>query len=426
MKNPALPRFLSCLLLVSACASARAGDWPAYRGPNHDGASPERVMVAPWTGGGPRQIWKAPTPTGFSSFAVGGGKAFTLVQRSIEGVNLEVCVAVDAQTGKELWAQKFGFAQYDKGGDSGGGGDGPRSTPTVDGKSVYVYDGHMILACLDADTGKIVWSKDILKEHQGQPIHWQNASSPLIDGELVFVAGGGPGQALLGINKRNGAVVWKGQDDKATHSTPIATTILGTRQVVFFTQTGLVSVAPQNGQVLWRYPFKYSTSTAISPVVYNDIVYCSAGYGVGGGACRIAKSGFSFTATEIWRKPNQSVNHWSTPVVKDGYLYGMFSFKEYGKGPMKCVEIATGNEVWAQPGFGPGNCILVGNQLVTLTDQGQLVLVDANPKAYAERARAQVVGGKCWSTPAFSNGRIYVRSTTEGACLEVAARTAAR
>src|SRR2546428_118693 len=195
MKISPLPRSLSCLLLVAACASSRAGDWPAYRGPNHDGISPERVMLAPWIGGGPRQIWKAPTPTGFSSFAIGGGKALTLVQRNIGGVNLGVCIAPGAQPGQGVWAQDVGVANLDKGGDSGGGGDGPRSTPTIDGKFVYVYDAHMLLACLDADTGKVVWSKDILKEHQGQPIHWQNASSPLIDGELIFVAGGGPGQA---------------------------------------------------------------------------------------------------------------------------------------------------------------------------------------------------------------------------------------
>src|SRR5205814_493283 len=130
------------------------------------------------------------------------------------------------------------------------------------------------LACLNATTGKTVWSKDILSEYGGKNIDWQNAASPLIEGDLLFVAGGGPGQALLALDKKDGHVVWKGQDDRMTHATPIATTILGVRQVVFFTQKGLVSVVPTSGDVLWRYDFPYRTSTAASPVVCGNIVHC--------------------------------------------------------------------------------------------------------------------------------------------------------
>ncbi len=362
-------------------------------------------------------------------FVRGRGRAFTLMQRSLEGVNTEVCVAFDAQSGKELWAARFGYAKYKGGGDSGTsdnkGGDGPRSTPATDGKSVFVLDSHLVLASLDAASGKLFWKKDIVAEHAGRVIAWENAASPLLEGNLIFVAGGGAGQSLLAFNKTTGAVVWKTGDETMTHATPIIATMLGVRQVIFFTQSGLVSVLPQTGQPLWRYAFKYNTSTAASPVVWNDIVYCSAGYGVGAGACRVSKSGTGFAATEIWRKPNDLINHWSTPVVKDGYLYGMFSFKKYGEGPMKCVEIATGAEKWSQPGFGPGQVILAGNEVMALSDKGELVLVEATPKGYAEIARAKVVGGKCWSTPAFANGRVFVRSTTEAACVDVGARASA-
>jgi hypothetical protein len=241
---------------------------------------------------------------------------------------------------------------------------------------------------------------------------------------LVFVAAGGTGQSLLGINKKTGKVVWKTGDDKITHATPVIATILDQRQVIFFTQTGLVSVTPDAGKELWRYPFKYSTSTAASPIVCGDIVYCSAGYDVGGGACRIAKTGNGFSATEIWRiTGNKSVaNHWSTPVYKDGYLYGMFSFKRYGVGPLKCVEVATGKIAWEQKGFGAGNVILAKDKLLALADDGELVAVDPNPKEYKEISRFQAIAGKCWSTPALSEGHIYVRSTKEGACFEDAGR----
>ena len=112
-------------------------------------------------------------------------------------------------------------------------------------------------------------------------------------------------------------------------------------------------------------------------------------------------------------------NHWSTPVCKDGYLYGMFCFKKFKTGPLKCVELATGEVKWEQPGFGQGNVILVGDKLLALTDEGELVVVEATPDAYKDICRTQAVKGKCWSTPALSDGRIYVRSCEEGVCLDV-------
>src|SRR5208283_6159508 len=147
-----------------------------------------------------------------------------------------------------------------KGTPDNNGGDGPRSTPTYDDGKVYTYSSRMVLQCLDAGTGKQIWACNLIKEHAGRNIHWQSAASPLIDGDLVFVAGGGAGQSLLAFDKRNGRVVWQGQDDKMTHSTPVAATLLGQRQIIFFTQSGLVSVVPKTGVVLWRYPFRYSGS----------------------------------------------------------------------------------------------------------------------------------------------------------------------
>jgi len=150
------------------------------------------------------------------------------------------------------------------------------------------------------------------------------------------------------------------------------------------------------------------------------VVYCSAGYDVGGGACKVAKTGFTFTATQLWQTPGNTevANHWSTPVCKDGYLYGMFSFKSPGKGPLKCVQIATGAVKWVQPGFGQGNVVLADGKVLALADNGDLVVVEPTPEAYKEVGRIKAVEGKCWSTPAVSNGCIYVRSTQEGACLD--------
>jgi len=412
-------------LLAAALLAGGAGaaDWPQYRGPDQTGRSAETATVT-WPAAGPKVVWKVPTPTGFSSFAVAGGRAYTLIAR--EGK--ETCIALDAATGKELWAAPLGAAKYPGGGDAGTpdnkGGDGPRCTPTVNDGRVYVLDQHIVLYALDAANGRQLWSHDVMHEYAGRNIGWNSAASPVMDGDRLFVGGGGPGQSLLAFDQHSGQLLWKGQDEVITHATPVVATILGERQVIFFMKSGLVAVDVKDGKRLWRFPHPFSVSTAAAPVVAGDVVYCSAGYGVGSAACRISKAGHEFKATELWRIPGDKLvaNHWSTPVFKDGFLYGMFSFKKYGVGPLKCVELATGHVRWEKPGFGAGNVILVGDQLVALADDGQLVIVAAQPSAYRELCRFHALTGKCWSTPAFSNGRIYVRSTKEGACLAPAGR----
>ncbi len=421
-------KILLKMFAVTALLAGRvsAVEWTQFRGPNHDGSTPERILTS-WPADGLRQIWKTPLQDGFSAITVGDGEAFTLVTRDVDGADQEVCVALDANTGKELWSQPLGVAHYDGGGNKGtldnAGGDGPRSTPTYDGGKVYTYSSRMALQCFDARTGKEIWGHNLLKEYAGHNIHWESAASPLIDGGLVFVAGGGPGQALLAFDKNTGHVVWKGQDDMMTQSTPVAATLLGVRQIIFYTQRGLVSVAPQTGAVLWRYPFRFITAAAMSPVVCGDMVYCSAGYSVGSSACRVSKTTEGFAATRLWYQPaNVFASHWSTPVCANGYLYGIFGQAKFGTAPLGCVEMATGRLVWTHAGFGPGGCTLVNGNVLVLSDAGDLVLVKATPSAYTEIARSHVLAGKCWNSAGVSDGRIYARSTKEGVSLDVSVK----
>ena len=415
-------RTLLPLLLTGAIL--HAADWPQYRGPTNDGKTPEQI-AKPWTSAPPKQLWKVPSDSGFSSFVVAGGRAFCLALKEVDGIKQEAIMALDANTGKDLWTGALGSAKYDGGGDSGtkenSGGDGPRSTPTIIGDRVCTLSGQLLMRCYDAAKGNVLWTRDILKDNHGRNIQWENAASPLLEGGLLYVGGGGTGESLLAINPADGAVVWKGFDEKITHATPVAATILGQRQIIFFLQSGLLAVEPKTGKELWRYAFPYKTSTAASPVVFNDIVYCSAGYGVGAGAVKVSKEGSGWASKEIYRitGDKQLANHWSTPVCKDGFLYGMFQFKEFGKGPVKCADISTGAIKWDKPGFGPGQVILAGNQVLALSDAGDLVLIAADPSAYKELARAHILEGKCWTTPILANGRIYARSTKEAVCLEV-------
>jgi outer membrane protein assembly factor BamB len=407
----------------------QAANWPQYRGPDHNGITPEPVAHR-WPVAGPESLWSVPAPGGFSSFSILNGRAVTLITRSVEGADREVCVAFDAQTGKELWATPIGVAKYDGGGDSGTqgnrGGDGPRSTPALAGDRVYVTSAQLTLTCLDAASGNRIWSHDLVREFNGKNISWQNAASAVLDGDRVFVAGGGPGQTFLAFNQSDGAVAWKSGDDRITHATPVPATLHDVRQIIFFTQRGLTSLRADDGTLLWRFPFPFKVSTAASPVVAGDLVYCSAGYGVGAAVARITRQGDRFEARELWRlKGDKPVaNHWSTPVFHKGHLYGMFSFKDYGSGPLKCINILTGRVAWEKEGFGAGNVILAGETLVALSDSGELVLVEPRPDSYRELGRAKVIEGKCWSTPSLSGGRAYLRSTRQGVCIDVAPRQA--
>src|SRR5581483_3633700 len=159
--------------ITSLSPLAWSADWTQYRGPNHDGSSPEKILKK-WPAGGPRELWKVPLTTGFSSFAVGGGEAFTLVKRSEAGADQEVCVALDAISGQEAWSVPLGIAKYEGGGDSGApdnkGGDGPRSTPAFDDGRVYTLSARLVLKCVGAADGKEIWSKDLVKENAGRLI----------------------------------------------------------------------------------------------------------------------------------------------------------------------------------------------------------------------------------------------------------------
>lgn len=411
---------LPTLLSLALATTAFSADSGTFRGPAGNGILPA-VAGAKWS---LKQVWKTPTNSGFSSFAVSGGKVFTLVTGESDGNTGEMLLCLEERSGKELWSKPLSVvSKYDGGGDAGApdnkGGDGSRSTPVVNGGKVYVIDSMLCVFCFDVATGKEVWKHDVMKENDGVQIKWQNAASPLIDGDILMLAGGGAGQALLGLDKNTGKVVWKGEDDKMTHASPILADILGVHQAIFFTQKGLVGVVPQSGKVIWRADFPFKVSTAASPVVWQDIVYCSAGYGVGAGAFKLSKDGAGLKAEQIWRRENECFNHWSTPVVKDGYLYGMFSFKEYGNGPLACVDIRTGQDKWKEGGFGPGQVILAGDKIIATSDKGEIVVSEAKPDKYTEVKRQDVLEGKVWSYPVLADDHLFARSTVEGVCLEL-------
>lgn len=369
-------------------------------------------------------VWKKTINPAWSSITVSGGRAFTQVNRLVSDEPREVCIALNADTGAELWAASLDQAAYPDAGT--GSTDGPRSTPSVDGDRVYVFTSYLRLFCLRVDTGDVVWNRDFIAEFPGtEVIDWQNAASPLIVGDLIFLNSNVANQRLMAVRKSDGVTVWSGQTDTMTHATPVYATIAGMPQVVFQTLGGLVGVTPETGAVLWRYRFApSSTSTASTPIVADDYVYGSCAYAKGAWTARVTKSGATFSVEQAnYTGANSAYqNHWATPVHHEGFLY---SIVERSSHSLACFSLAGRTNRWITSTVGSGSpgfasLIKVGGKLVILRESGELVLVEPNPVAYTEIARYQALTGTSWNHPAFSNGRIYARSNKQIVALDVA------
>lgn len=423
--NFAANRHLNWLCgLFMACLAAAGADWTQYRGPNHDGVSTDRINKL-WSGSITNPVWLVPVTNGPCSLTVAGGRIFTQIRRSIEAVDKEVCVALSTANGDELWATTVDDAIYDGG---VGFDDGPRSTPSIDGDSVYVLSSYLNLYRLNATNGAIIWQKDLKVLYGSSVIGWQNAASPLIENGLIYLNANCAESTLLALHTSDGSLAWRSQDEAMTHSTPVLATIDGVRQVVFATQSGLVSVNSQSGTLLWKfpYPFFYSTSLGASPVVHSNMVFVGGAhaYNMGSVVTEVHLTNNAWTTSMLWFT-NNPASHWMTPVAFQGYLYGQFGIQFYDATPatqLKCIDMRTGDVKWSVDNFGHGGTLLVDNHLVVITETGDLVLAKPDPTGYTELGRFQAIPdyfgdtNKCWNTPAVADGRVYVRSTSFLAC----------
>jgi outer membrane protein assembly factor BamB len=413
--------FAIAFLTVAVSASlAIAADWPRYRGPNNDGVAEDAKLDKLAL----TQVWKQSVGDAFGQIAVVGDKAYLMAERAGD----EFCVCLNAATGKEIWGTRIDKTIKD------GNGNGPRSTPAIDGKLIYAFGTNLKLFCLDLDTGKEVWKHDLVAEHGAKVLTWGSASSPLVIGDVVLVTGGGAGKGISAFKKTTGELAWAKTSEAYTHSTPTVATINGKLQAICLMKSGLVAVDPANGDVLWTFPISKAASAgavAASPVVGGkdgDVVYYSIGYNVGAGACRVAKDGDKWSAKELWSTPGKNQTTWSTAVYRGGYIYGLFGHNE-AKGPLACLDIETGNVKWSQANFSSqGGLILTGDKLLVQTLTGDLVLVSASPDSFKELGRQTILKDKDWTAPTLVNGLVFVRNssakqggnTAEMACFKIA------
>jgi outer membrane protein assembly factor BamB len=190
--------------------------------------------------------------------------------------------------------------------------------------------------------------------------------------------------------------------------------------VVAFTADALLGASLDDGKILWRVPLETNAKRhAATPVVDGDNVIVNS-HTIGLVAFRISKDTGGLTATPAWANKDLKINL-ATPVLVDGHLYCQGANKDY-----ICAEAATGKLKWSQPGFGQGrrdysSTIVVGKNLLVLTEDGTLLLLQPNPNKYTELARLQVCGNT-WSFPAYANGKLYVRDTRNLQCIDLAAK----
>lgn len=379
-------------LSVPVFAQAKA-NWPQWRGPNRDGISKETGLLKQWPAEGPPLVWKAAgAGRGFSSFSVANGRLITMGLRG----DREFVVAFDVATGKEAWATPHGGAfQNDR-------GDGPRGTPTVDGDRIYALGGSGDLSALDAKSGRVVWTKNVLKEFGGRNITWGISESPLVVGNKLLVNAGGPGASIVALNKSDGSLIWKSQSDKAGYSSAIPVEINGATQVVFFTQERAVGLDLKDGKLLWEYAKPSNrVANAATPIARGNRVFISSDYGTGGGVVEIKPDG---TAQEVWFTKDMR-NHHSSSVLVGDHLYG------FSSAILTAVKFDTGEIAWRDRSVGKGSLVYADGRLYCFSERGVVGLVEATPAGYVERGRFQIEAGslETWTHPVVAGGRLYLR-----------------
>jgi outer membrane protein assembly factor BamB len=378
-------------------------DWYRWRGPDLNGISKESGWQSQWSGEGPRRVWKASVGTGFSSITVSQGRVFTMGNQA----NRDSVVCLDAATGRESWRYSYECPtdpHYYEGGTS--------CTPTVDGDRVYTLSRRGHLICLEAATGKVVWQRQLVRELELTVPEWGFAGSPLVEGEMLIV---NVGSAGLAVRKGDGQTVWSSGRESSGYSSAVPLTLGGRRYVALAGFRSIMVLEAATGRLRWEHPWKTQYDiNAADPVVMGDRLFISSGYDHGGAVIALGESGVSV----VWESKVLR-NQFSSAVVIDGNLYGI----DGNNGQpcfLKCVNPANGEVRWSQGGGKMGNLMAADGKLIVQWESGEVVVVEANPARYVERGRAQLLGGKCWTQPVLSQGRLYCRNA-EGTvvCVDV-------
>lgn len=407
------PRLLPVLLALQTAAFAAPHDWPQWRGPDRSDVSRETGLLQKWPAGGPKKLWTFENAgNGYSGPAIVNGRLFTLGTRD----GKEVVLALDAATGKEIWAAPMdGILANDWGG-------GPRGTPTVDGDRVYALSGTGGLHCLALGDGKVIW-KASLKALGGSVPKWGYTESVLVDGNLVLATPGGGKGTVAALDKATGKLVWQSKEltDAAHYSSIVPAVIHGKKQYVQRTERQVFGLNPETGGVLWQTDFQGRTAVIPTPVVKDNFVYVTAGYGSG---CKQVEISPTNTVRVVYENKVMRNHHGGVVLV------GEHVFGHDDPSGWACQNFKTGEEIWKVKNLGKGAIAYADGRLYLLEENtGNVALIEASSQGWKEHGRFRIEPqtkirserGKVWTHPVISNGKLYLRDQDIIVCYDVKA-----
>ncbi|MGE3309851.1 MAG: PQQ-binding-like beta-propeller repeat protein [Limisphaerales bacterium] len=386
-------------------------DTPQFLGPRRDGVLRGSNLARDWSTTPPRELWRQPVGGGWSSFAVLGARAFTQEQRGED----EWVSCYEALTGRLIWAQTnhARFFQWQ-------GGEGPRATPTVDRGRVFAIGGTGVLDCLEASTGRRIWTRDVLVENGLPNLTWGVSCSPLLVDDAVIVTGGAAARAtLVAYHRETGAPLWQSGTDKPSYASPVVATLAGKRLVLSVNMSSLTGHDPASGTVLLDVPWSPGDRPKASqPVVLEgDRVFLSAGYGMGCVMLQVKadpdpNADGRLTTEELWRN-RMMKTQFNSAAYRDGNLFGL------DDGLLACVDAATGERRWKDGRFGSGQSLIVDDLVLIQSERGPVVLAAADPEGFRELGRLPALDGKTWNYPTLAGRYLLVRNDREAACYEL-------
>jgi outer membrane protein assembly factor BamB len=398
-------------------------DWPRFRGPNFDSAVHGVRIATNWNESPPKLRWRRRIGPGWSSLTVVAMRIFTQEQRG----DLEAVVCFDAKTGDELWSHEDKARFYEA-----LGGAGPRATPTFADGMVYALGATGVLNCLDAATGERKWSQDIVpaevkaaeqnpaaNDETPKPPIWGYSSSPLVVGDVVIVfAGSIREKGLVAFKADSGEPAWTAESGTHSYSSPQLATLDGVGQVLYLSNDELTSVDPATGKILWRFEsaFKQYHPSIQPQFIGPSEVLVSFTEASGTMRLKVERAGDNWSASPVWKTAAQALKPYFNDFVNyDGSLYG------FDGALFASVDADTGKRQWKKGRYGAGQVLLLADQgvLLVLTEQGEAVLVAADPKKHRELGRFQAINGKTWNHPTIVGDRLYVRNAEEMACYEL-------
>jgi outer membrane protein assembly factor BamB len=427
---------LACAFLIAATATA--ADWPVFRGPNRDGICAETGLLKQWPQDGPPRLWTATNlGTGWGSVAVVGGKIYGVGHRDgKDGV-----WALNETNGEELWFTPFADPTDDHGPQT----NGPASTPTVHNGKVYTVTFNGTLGCLDADKGKLLWTKSYVTGFgsdtaTNKGVKWGYSESVLADGNKIICAPGAKGAAVVALKADTGATVWKADVGEVGgghgYSSPVKATFGGVPAYVaeLGNKSGLVAVSADTGKKLWQYKGTAATGGVAQnpmPVIKGDLVWVSTSYNGGSALLQIVSKGktdFEVKELKTYKKPELNNHHGGMILVGD-YLY--FGHNQNEGFPV-CVEFKTGKIKWGPEkpeagGLKSAAILYADGRLYFRYENGVMVLIEPSPDELKVVSSFKLPTPdvksfpQSWPHPVIANGKLYIRDQNVLHCYNVKA-----